>query len=330
MVREFRGTLLGLLAALAIGGFLHFITPQPELAGAHPDVLTSIYAAWMALFAQPAFTPPATWYLKITDGIFPLVGFIVIGEGIVRFAMLMTSRRHGEKEWMRVMASTYRDHVVLCGLGHLGYRVLEELLELKMPVVALEKDPQCRFLDLAKASGIPVLVRDMKDDQALIDAGILHARSIIVATNDDLANLEVAMDARRLNPNIRTAMRMFDQQVASKLRDAVKLDFAFSSSALAAPAVAAMTLDASVVAAFDVAGVPHVTVEVVVDPAGRLAGMSVGYLETARRARVLSRTPVNGAPDAPPAPGSVLGKGDTLLVHISVGELPALLVEARP
>ena len=28
---------------------------------------------------------------------------------------------------MRVMASTYRDHVVLCGIGHLGIRVLEEL-----------------------------------------------------------------------------------------------------------------------------------------------------------------------------------------------------------
>ena len=27
------------------------------------------------------------------------------------------------------MASTYRDHVVLCGLGHLGLRVLEELRE---------------------------------------------------------------------------------------------------------------------------------------------------------------------------------------------------------
>src|SRR5437588_197156 len=84
------------------------------------------------------------------------------------------------------------------------------------PHVALEKEATGRFLNDAKATGVPVLVRDMKEDQALVDAGVPFARAIINATNDDMANLEVALDARRLNPKIRIIMRLFDQQIADK------------------------------------------------------------------------------------------------------------------
>ena len=89
---------------------------------------------------------------------------------------------------------------------------------------------------------MPVLVRDMKEDQALIDAGVQHARTIIIATNDDMANLEVALDARRMNPKIRVIMRLFDQRIADKFKEAALIDEAFSSAALAAPMVAEMAL----------------------------------------------------------------------------------------
>ena len=123
---------------------------------------------------------------------------------------------------------------------HLGFRVLGQLIASGTPVVAIERDTGGRFLDDARRTGVPILVRDMKDDQALLDAGIQHARAIVIATNDDMANLEVALDARRMNPKIRIIMRQFDQQIADKLREAKLIDEAFSSAALAAPAVAEM------------------------------------------------------------------------------------------
>jgi hypothetical protein len=194
----------------------------------------------MALFAQTIFSPPETWYLALLDGVYPLIGFGLVGEGVVRLGLLIVSRQHGEKEWMKVMASTHRDHVVLCGLGHLGYRILQQLKAAGEPVVAIEVDPTCRFLAEAKASGTPVLVRDMKDDEALREAGIAHARVVVIASNDDLANLEVALDARRLNPQIRVVMRLFDQRIADKFKDVKLIDEAFSAAALAAPRVAEM------------------------------------------------------------------------------------------
>ncbi len=239
MLREFRGTLLALVSMVAVGGVLYRLTPLQILAGQRPPLLLALYSAWMAMFAQAAL-PPETWYLQVLTGVYPLFGFVLVGEGIVRLGMLMISRKEGEREWMKVMASTYRDHIILCGLGHLGFRILGQLVATNTAVVAIEKDEGGRFLVEAKRTGVPILVRDMKDDQALIDAGVQHARTIIIATNDDMANLEVALDSRRMNPNIRIIMRQFDQQIADKLRESKLIDEAFSSAALAAPMVADM------------------------------------------------------------------------------------------
>ena len=98
----------------------------------------------MAPLAQPRYTK-CPWYLKVVYGLYPVMGFILIGEGIVRLALLMMSKRHGEKEWMRVVASTYRDHVILCGLGHLGFRVLEQLVAGNAPTVVLERSANNLF-----------------------------------------------------------------------------------------------------------------------------------------------------------------------------------------
>jgi voltage-gated potassium channel Kch len=202
-------------------------------------------AAWLAMFGEPMLSPPETWYLALLIGLYPLLGFGLVGEGIVRLSFLVLSKKQGEREWMIVKASTYRDHVVLCGLGHLGYRILLQLLERGAHVVAIEKDPSAPFITEAQATGTPVLVRDMKEDQALIDAGIAHASVIVIATNDDLANLEVALDSRRMNPGIRVVLRMFDQRIADKFKDAKLIDEAFSSAALAAPVVADLTMAAT-------------------------------------------------------------------------------------
>jgi hypothetical protein len=242
LLRDFRWTLALLAGAVVLLGTLYAITPHVALGNRPPPPFTAFYGAWMALFAQPILNPPETWYLALLCGLYPLLGFGLVGEGVVRIGLLIVSKTHGEQEWMRVSASTYRDHIVLCGLGHLGFRILTQLLAAKMPVVALEKEPNARFLGDAKATGVPVLVRDMKEDQALVDAGVRHARAIIIATNDDMANLEVALDARRLNPSIRIIMRLFDQQIADKFKEARLIDEAFSPAALAAPIVADMAL----------------------------------------------------------------------------------------
>jgi Trk K+ transport system NAD-binding subunit len=320
LVREFRWTLILLGVAVAVGASLYAVTPHRALDGARPDAMLALYGGWMALFGEPILTPPETWYLALVDALYPLLGFALVGEGVVHLGMLMVSRRRGEKEWMRVMASTYRDHVVLCGVGRLGTRVLEQLLAQGHAVVVIEKESDSRGAAAARAAGVPVIARDMTDDESLAEAGVPHAAVIVLATNDDVANLEAALDARRMNPSIRVVLRLFDQRLAGKLSDAFGIDAAFSSSALAAPVVAGMTLGTRVLASCTIAGVPHVTAELPVESGSTLVGSTIGEIEGAHGVRVLARA---GEATPPPATQRLVA-GDTLVVHVPVARLAAL------
>ena len=324
LLREFRWTIIGLVAAVLFATFCYWITPHESLKGERPSLLLSLYGGWMALLAQPLFNPPQTWYLTLLCGFYPILGAIIIGEGVVRLALLMMSRRRGEKEWTRVMASTYRDHVVLCGLGHLGFRVLEQLVRASVDVIVLERRRRGRFVVKAKDLGVPVLIRDMQEDQALIDAGIAVARAIVICTNNAMSNLEVALDARRMNGDIRVVMRLFDEPIAEKVAGAMDIDLAFSSSSLAAPVVAALAVQNSapgtrILSSACIAGVTHVAIEFIADAGDPLIGKIVRDIETEHGVRVLAL-----GNTATASPDDTIKLGDKLVVHAPLSKVAAI------
>ena len=314
---------------LAIGAVLYLVTPHPQFDGHRPDTVTAVYGAWMALLAQPITSAPQPVHLTVLAAIYPVFGFLLIGEGVVRLALLLMSKRHGEKEWMRVMANTYRDHIVLCGLGHLGYRVFEELSAANVEIVIVEIDANNRFVAAARAQGACILIRDMKDDQALLEAGIERAHSIVVATNDDMANLEVAMDARRMNPNVRILLRLFEQKLAQKIAGAMTIDQAFSASALAAPIIAAMSLRTKILSTLVIGGVPHCISEVSIEASSTLIGKRVDELERGYSTRVLARRKADASLHSPPEPSTILSQGDQLTIHLATGQLTTISAAAR-
>jgi Trk K+ transport system NAD-binding subunit len=170
---------------------------------------------------------------------------------------------------------------------------------------------------------VPVLIRDMKEDQALIDAGIERARAIIIATNDDMANLEVALDARRMNSNIRVVMRLYEQEIARKISGAFAVDAVFSASSLAAPAIAAMSLTTKVLGSVVIGGVSYVTTEVPVNLAGSLVGKKLQEIEALHGAHVLAICAADGTV-ADAKPEQVASAGTKLVMHIRSTELNKL------
>ena len=52
---------------------------------------------------------------------------------------LVFERRANKKEWQELLAGTYKDHVIVCGLGHVGYRVVHQLLRSGAECVAIEQ-----------------------------------------------------------------------------------------------------------------------------------------------------------------------------------------------
>jgi Trk K+ transport system NAD-binding subunit len=138
-----------------------------------------------------------------------------------------------------------RDHVIVCGLGHVGYRCLCLLSRLGERAVVITREAGETWR-VAATSQFTVLVGDARDERLLCEAGIARAKAIIVVTDDDLANVSIALDARRLNPALAITVRLFDNALAAQLEKSVQIDRALSASALAAPAFVAAALGRAV------------------------------------------------------------------------------------
>lgn len=136
----------------------------------------------------------------------------------------------------------YSGHVVLCGAGDIGFRVLENLLLTGAKVVVIERNPEARFNQQIRELGVPLIIADATLDETLLQAACDRAQSIICATDQDLFNLSIALTARSLNPDIRIVARVYDDDFASEMRQHFGLDIALSSSAIAAQSLFESTL----------------------------------------------------------------------------------------
>jgi Trk K+ transport system NAD-binding subunit len=127
-------------------------------------------------------------------------------------------------------------HIVVAGLGNVGYRVVLELLEHGERVVAIEQRADNPFVPTARRLGAAVIIGDAAVTQVLNEAHAATARSFVAATENELSNLEIGLLVRQLHPQKRVVLRMIDSRLAKLLRTAAQIRFAVSIPDLAAPA----------------------------------------------------------------------------------------------
>lgn len=195
-----------------------------------------------------------------------------------------------------------QNHVILCGLGQVGYRVAGELQRFDTELTVVEMNPLGPFVSSITDQGIPVLFGDARKTEVLIKAGLERASAVIACTDDDLANVEIALDAREVRPDIRVVLRLFDQSLASKIVNSFDIEAAFSASALAAPAFAAAAVDPSVQDSFYVGKVLFVHSSFRVPEASTLPRESVWDIWGKYHVTTLSFTPESGTAQLHPGP----------------------------
>jgi voltage-gated potassium channel len=310
-VRHFRVTFL-LIGGLLLGGGVLFRLLEPEKCHSFPR---AVYYTWVLVFGQPPEEFPVSGTLQAMFFIVPLLGLLVILEGLVEFALILRDRRRYERSWCKVMAASLSNHIILVGLGKLGYRTYRLLRQLGEEVVVIEHNAQNQFLEDIRRDGSPLFVGDARREAFLDDANAAKARSIILATNHDMVNLEVALDARRINPQIRVVMRMFDQTIADKVREGFNLQVAMSQSALSAPAFVTAALEGSTITSVVLGDQLLLIERWPVDDVSPLRRKTVGQIMADHGVVVVERRPRGGEPRLIPAPDTRLETGDELLVQ---------------
>jgi voltage-gated potassium channel len=323
LIRQFRVSLLAFSTLLCAGTLaLKFFYIHPE-TGQRLGWIEAIYATFMLLFAETALPFPDVLGLQILFFITPPIGLAVAADGVLRFGVALFNRRERKEAWQVAIASTYHNHVVVCGLGKVGYRVTKELLRLSEEVVGIERDPDIPFLEELRQMNVPVLLGDARTRDMLEKARVEEASAIVACTQDDLTNLDIALDARALNSDIKVVMRMFDGQLAEKVRSGFGIHTAFSTSALAGPVFAAAATHAKIDQSFYVGDVLMNVARATIQAGSELTGRTVGWMEKEFDLTIVIHEGKD-ITDPHPAPDVTLEAGDCVVVFASLESLARL------
>jgi len=277
LINEFKTPLILFTITVIGGGLAYFI-----IAAAVGEPLKStgeaIYTVLSATFLQPLGDFPKHIVLQLFHFVMPLIGIIFLAQGLTDFGVLLFNRKSRGKEWEMAVASTMNQHIVLVGLGHLGFRVAQKLHEMGEIVVVLEINLGTHTTAAARDMGIPIIQTDARQPGSLESANIKEARTIILASQNDAMNLQIALKARSLNPNIQVVIRIFDEDFAHALQEQFGF-IALSATEMAAPVFAAAAAGADVTNPISVEGQLLGLARVTIKPNSLLATKTVGYVE---------------------------------------------------
>ncbi len=311
LLRDFRDPLLLFGLLVVGGGVLYFYVAQwaGEPVG---GVVQAIYLALTMVFLQASAEFPNTGYLQVFYFIMPVLGFAILAQGLADFGVLFFNRKARSKEWEMSVASTFGDHIILIGLGHLGYRVVQKLHELDRDVVVIELNPRDDLLANVQAMGLPVLQGDGTREALLESAGVRRAHTIILCTQNDNLNLQMAVKARSLNPSIRVVMRIFDDDFARALERQFGFS-ALSATGMAAPVFAATAAGMDITPPITVEGQALSLARLTISAKSKLIGRCVGDLEQAYNVSIVFLRN-GGERDLHPASDKQVAGGDTCAV----------------
>lgn len=189
---------------------------------------------------QEAVAENSTAWIKVFTAMMMLVGAGVIG---ICYALLndFILGTHLQQIW-NTTRIPHSGHRIICGLGSIGFSIVDQLLALGEEVVALEANSHNRFLQAAKARQIPVIVGDASVTEMLLMANLEKAEALLAVTSDDATNLEIAITAKSIVPHLPVLVRIHEPKFAQQIQQVFEFDMVLSPTEWTAPAFAAAAI----------------------------------------------------------------------------------------
>ena len=230
-------------------------------------------------------------------------------------------RRH-----MKTEIAKLKGHTILCGYGKVGKEVAHVFKDEKTPFVVIESDE--RACAKANADGFLCLNMNAANDEALKEAGIMDAKSLVAALGSDADNLYVTLSAKSLRPDIFVVARIDAEESEAKLKRA-GADRTMSPYGIGGRRLAMMTLKPLVVDFIDTT-MDHQGHEFTLEDVNIVKGSSmdgISVKESLRRidgAHIQAIKKKNGHLIANPPPETILEAGDELVLMGTRDQLKGL------
>ncbi len=167
-------------------------------------------------------------------------------------------------------------HTIVIGMGVIGQRVAAKLADWRRPIIGLAEQP----IEADIPSNMPLQIGPLRE--TLETANVATAQSVIVVTDDEVANVEISLMIRSFNPHCTLVFRTVDQQFAKNVAALLPASIGIGDYAVAAEAIAGAAFGENILSAFHLDGRSVLVTEYTVEPGDTLidrllAEVSYGY-----------------------------------------------------
>jgi len=147
------------------------------------------------------------------------LGVILVSFGVLtQIAVEGSLRRIWGRRRVEKNIAKLKNHYILCGSGRIGSLVVRELLEMKMPLVVIEKD--LHVAQELSSEGVLVVEGSATEEETLDKANIQQAKGLIVTVSSDAEAVFIILSARNLNPDLFIIARDIGEGNERKLKQA--------------------------------------------------------------------------------------------------------------
>ncbi|HET9095801.1 MAG TPA: NAD-binding protein [Candidatus Baltobacteraceae bacterium] len=232
-----------LLYTFAAGTLIYVAASAYFAADLHLTFLEALYfvAATMFTVGYGDITPLNRHGGSIAIGVAIAIMGVGVTLGGVFIATISSALNRAQQIALRGLRHIRaEDHVIVCGAGNVGTRIIDFLLEMDQRVIVIEPRPSALIIEHARSRRIELLASDATDDQVLSFCDLARAQALVAVTDSDTANLEAALGALAHTSDVHVVMRIHDPQFSRSVERNFRIGKSFSASDLTAPAIAGL------------------------------------------------------------------------------------------
>jgi Trk K+ transport system NAD-binding subunit len=148
-----------------------------------------------------------------------------------------------------------RRRFVVCGNNPVALRLVHELVtQYEGQVVAIVGSEETEWArEIRRVPDVDIVAAERLDADAFTRAGLADATALAIVDQDDAANVDAALIAQEINPDLRIVIRMFNLGLGEKITRLLNDCAVLSAAAIAAPAFVAAALDDTTTAPMKIA-----------------------------------------------------------------------------
>jgi Trk K+ transport system NAD-binding subunit len=178
----------------------HWYYPKINLLSAFFATATLLLGGYGDLFGEITDATTIPWSIKLFSLGLTIAGTVFVG---VLYAVLTEALLSSRFEFAKPrFPLPQSNHVVMIGLGRVGQQVINLLQQFQQIVIGITFKPQIQSLS---SISIPILCGNIQE--TLSQANLTQAKSVVIVTDDEVLNLEVALMVRTINPLLHLVIR---------------------------------------------------------------------------------------------------------------------------